>query len=411
MPAVGRYRVIEGYVYATSIPLTRSPEELGRALQLYFETMARAVSALADRWQRDFLPAILRDHGSLSAPLEPLNDGQLLALVDEALETQQRHWTIHMLVMLPVLFAGGVLAQNYAEITGDREEATPYKLLQGFDNKTLETDRALAHLAHEARAHPQVTRVIMARAPRLPRRELLASPAGRLFLSQFQRFLDDYGWRATGPIACNFASPTRRDDPSFVLNTLRSHLLAHRQHRQDPDARHRLLVREREALLSRVYEFIGDDDSKRKHFDRALAEAQAIAPLRETHEYYIDQRTSSLIRRIFQECGSRLNVLDVVGGRRRIGCRGRDQGLECTQPSCYLDVLEDQVAAYLAAFHIPSDYQQRILEMHSKLTDAYSETEKRQAALAERLTRLRDLYEMGDLQRKEYVTRRDPPTG
>ena len=121
------------------------------------------------------------------------------------------------------------------------------------------------------------------------------------------------------------------------------------------------------------------------------------------------QRTTSSLTGLARcaECGSRLNVLDVVGGRRRIGCRGRDQGLECTQPSCYLDVLEDQIAAYLAAFHIPSDYQKRILEMHSKLTDAYSETEKRQAALRERLGRLRDLYEMGDLGRGEYVTRRD----
>lgn len=44
---------------------------------------------------------------------------------------------------------------------------------------------------------------------------------------------------------------------------------------------------------------------------------------------------------------------------------------------------EAQVAAYIGAFHIPGDYQERILEYHRKLEADYNDAEQERAAAQE----------------------------
>jgi hypothetical protein len=69
-------------------------------------------------------------------------------------------------------------------------------------------------------------------------------------------------------------------------------------------------------------------------------------------------------------------------------------------------VYEIQLEAYLAAFHVPGDYQERILEYHRKLEVAYDDAEQERSVLERRLKRLRELYEWGDHTKAEYETRK-----
>jgi len=85
----------------------------------------------------------------------------------------------------------------------------------------------------------------------------------------------------------------------------------------------------------------------------------------------------------------------------RLGCYNRTKGWDCPQKSGRLDLYEDQIRAYLEIFHIPEDYQQRILEMHQKLQDTY-DVGKEQKQLQAALGRLRGLYKWGDIDRDEY---------
>ena len=73
-------------------------------------------------------------------------------------------------------------------------------------------------------------------------------------------------------------------------------------------------------------------------------------------------------------------------------CNGRIKHGNCSQPSTYLDVYEEQLLVYLRAFHIPEDYQERILEAHCKLQSAY-DTDKQKLGLEARLKRIKELYE------------------
>ncbi len=106
-------------------------------------------------------------------------------------------------------------------------------------------------------------------------------------------------------------------------------------------------------------------------------------------------------------CKGRINIAEVVNGRRRMACSTRAKGWECSQKSAYLDIYESQLEEYLRSFHIPEDYREKIVEAHRKLQVAYDDIDSQRARLEMRLGRLKELYGWGDIAREEYLTERD----
>jgi len=88
-------------------------------------------------------------------------------------------------------------------------------------------------------------------------------------------------------------------------------------------------------------------------------------------------------------------------------CANRIKGRGCHQQSAILDVYEAQIEAYLENFIIPDDYQQKILEAHSKLEAAYDDSGKRRNELLARLERNKKLFRWGDIGEQEYIAEKD----
>ncbi|MBM4462798.1 MAG: hypothetical protein FJ012_05605 [Chloroflexi bacterium] len=101
------------------------------------------------------------------------------------------------------------------------------------------------------------------------------------------------------------------------------------------------------------------------------------------------------------ECNSTLRAFK-GRGRVRLACNGRINGGDCTQPSACLDIYEEELLGYLEAFHIPDDYQQKIMEAHTRLQSAY-DVDKQRSLLQTRLQRVKDLYEWGHKAKEEYL--------
>ena len=102
------------------------------------------------------------------------------------------------------------------------------------------------------------------------------------------------------------------------------------------------------------------------------------------------------------DCGGTMRALR-ARGRVRLICTNRIKNKTCSQPSGYLDLYEQQLIEYLNCFHIPEDYQHRILEAHHKLQSAYDNLTKQRGALERRLQRAKELYEWGHKSKKEYL--------
>lgn len=106
-------------------------------------------------------------------------------------------------------------------------------------------------------------------------------------------------------------------------------------------------------------------------------------------------------------CKGRIHTQSHYLDEPRLGCYNRQNGFGCTQKSANLSVYEAQLLAYLETFHIPEDYQERILQAQQELEKAYSNTETQKKRLEKQLNRAKELYILGDCTKAEYEARRD----
>ena len=106
------------------------------------------------------------------------------------------------------------------------------------------------------------------------------------------------------------------------------------------------------------------------------------------------------------ECKGRIHAQNIYKGTPRLGCYTRQKGHGCNHKSGGLKVYEDQLVKYLEAFHIPDDYQKRMLAARQELQEAFPDAEKQRGNLERQLARLRDLYVLGDYTLEEYQTRK-----
>jgi site-specific DNA recombinase len=106
-------------------------------------------------------------------------------------------------------------------------------------------------------------------------------------------------------------------------------------------------------------------------------------------------------------CKGKIHTHYHYRGEPRLGCYNRAKENRCCQKSANLSVYEAQLLSYLTTFHIPEDYQQRILEAQKELEQVYTDVTAQKERLDRQLKRARELYEWGDSSRIEYETQRD----
>ena len=106
-------------------------------------------------------------------------------------------------------------------------------------------------------------------------------------------------------------------------------------------------------------------------------------------------------------CKGRMHIGFSSSGKTQLACSTRRKGLNCSQRSVSLSLYEEQITRYLEAFHIPEDYRHEVLELHRKLQSAFVDVDAERARLEARLQRIKDLYEMGDLGKEDYIQRRE----
>ncbi len=107
-----------------------------------------------------------------------------------------------------------------------------------------------------------------------------------------------------------------------------------------------------------------------------------------------------------RKCNSGIRIHQSPKGRPRVYCAGRSQGSDCDFRGTFLDTYEAQIEWYLATFHIPEDYRERIVADHAKLRQGYDDIGKQKARLDKYLSRLKNLYSWGDIPEAEYHAQR-----
>jgi len=179
-----------------------------------------------------------------------------------------------------------------------------YRLLQGFDNKSLETDRAFWALSRKVASDPELHETFQNTSSNDLREALAQTPAGRAFLDDVHVALAQWGRRSD--TVQELGDPSWTEDPRPLFANIQAFL----EKDEDPHHRHQAMSAEREAAIAAARErLINHPPDVRGQFDGLLQAAQSCSFLQEDHNYWIDQRGLHEVRQVCVEVGRRLTAL------------------------------------------------------------------------------------------------------
>src|SRR5262249_333635 len=225
---------------------------------------------------------------------------QLLSHFDETIARLKRLSEIHFQIALPPYIAIVLFDQLYHDLFGEAGAFDAYRLLEGIDNKTLETNRALWSLSRKALASSPVREALEQNAPEAVPFMLERSTEGRVFLTGLRAFLDPYGHRGD---KWSFATPRWAEDPSPVIRNLRDYLA---QPDRDCDREVAALAAERERLVAEARARIqGYPQPVIDQFEVYLKAAQEGVVITEDHDFWIDFACTYQIRLVVLELARR----------------------------------------------------------------------------------------------------------
>tara|TARA_B100000686_G_C16780350_1_gene971382 strand:- start:988 stop:2655 length:1668 start_codon:yes stop_codon:yes gene_type:complete len=307
-PALPRRRIINGYAYSPRIPKPEPPVDPPSV-----ESTIDRLSEARNKWDTDLLPKLQGNLAKLRGiDLASTEASQLPDTLELFVETHREHWQIHMQAVGPIFQSTGVLSSLYDQLTSSDNPLAPYELLQGFHNKSLETDQALRVLANEALHTPPVHQ-IMSYHTHVDSMitELKNSSQCSEYIASVDRFLDSYGFRSS---SLDLSIPTWQEDPSFVFLTIKSLLSP----LNSGDSTNQDLAAKREESVEALRDSLDTNDSNYDLFFRILKICQDIWPIREDHAFYIEQATGAQMRRIALRCGETLVQQGLMSDSRDI---------------------------------------------------------------------------------------------
>jgi phosphohistidine swiveling domain-containing protein len=298
MPRGGPRRDFNGYAYIAYLPTPPAQDEVDR----HERVLDDAIPDLRRRWDEEFLPGLDSDLDTLRSLGEPGADpASLAARLDQAVEIVRDHYYIHFIVIFTLFGATGRLARLYKQITGTDDEMSPYLILQGRPNKSVEAGRALKHVAATARSQPPVATLFDNPDPHSILRRLRRTPEATDVVAQFERYLGTYGHRS---VAEDISGPTWIEDPAYPLLALRGYVQGAPR---DLDAELAGQAVEADRMFQDALGHVAPNDSEtREAFERIVEICRAVWPLREDHAHYIDQQSVAFLRRILLACGEML---------------------------------------------------------------------------------------------------------
>jgi len=316
---------INTYPYMGMVPKAAPPEMamkamglLNRAAPGVFKMMMSKVGAgmskqqeaalnpLVERfesyWLDELLPEIKQHIAYFeSSDLRGMSLDQMRAHLAETLKRGQRMGALHGVIM-PMLFAMSQFEELYCELFEGATTLDALRLTQGFDNKTMEGDRALWRLSRLARATPEVREILSRHAADEIIPALEKSVASQQFLADLHKWLAYYGQRLNSVFALD--QPSWIEDPTPAIQNLQAYIaMADLRPETEPAA----LAAEREKAVAEArLKLAGYPQPVVTRFETLMKAAQVAAIVHEDHNFWIDQRLFYHVRRLILEFGGRL---------------------------------------------------------------------------------------------------------
>ncbi len=307
MPVRLKTRCINTYFYM-AVKAAVLPEQMVAQRARADRRLDTALGRLRDLWTQEWLPEI-RTHLAWwdAFDLTRASAPALLAHLEQTLERLIRLWDLHFQIVLPSYIAMSQLDDLYRDLFEGDGAFGSYRLLQGFDNKTLEADRALWGLSRRALASDDVRHVLETYPAAAVPAELEKTSAGRAFRGELDAFLAQFGLRGE---KWGLSYPCWIEDPVAAITNLKDYIT---RSGPDPAVEQATLAAERDRAVADVRGRLQNyPEPVVERFEFLLRAAQVGVVLSEDHGYWIDFGTTYRVRRVVLECGERLVAAGVI---------------------------------------------------------------------------------------------------
>jgi len=303
-----RVRHINTYIYNAEVSAVPPDKMQAQAIRAQ-EKLNAAIARLDELWYREWLPEI-KAHLAYWDAFDLPNAAmpELLVHLNETLERMVRLKVVHWLAISPAYLAISQFVDLYHDLFGAENPLAAYKLLQGFDNKVLESGRALWALSCQALTSPEVCRILKSDAAAEVPAALAASPAGQTFLAELRAYLEAYGQRSND--WGGLADPAWIEEPTPVIKILKDYL---DPSDRDPNAELAVLSAEREQAVTVARNRLkGYPQPVVARFEALLKAAQMGMVISEDHTFWIDFIPIYKMRRVLLEFGRRFAQAGVI---------------------------------------------------------------------------------------------------
>lgn len=105
-------------------------------------------------------------------------------------------------------------------------------------------------------------------------------------------------------------------------------------------------------------------------------------------------------------CGGRMTV-QPNRNRPRLFCNNKRQTGGCTAKSALMSGHEAQIGGHMATFTIPTDFRERLAARFGREEPVTDDTAARRKTIENRLSRIKEMYGWGDMERADYLAERE----
>jgi pyruvate,water dikinase len=297
-------RRINTYLYLALVPTNppTAPRPSGQ------DELGIAIGRLGELWAGEYLPEIKR-HLEYWEALDPASSTlpELVGQLDDSLDRTRRLYEVHFLLWFPFMSAISLFDDFYRDVFGPDSAFDAYRLLQGFENKTVESGRALWQLSRRALDSASVRAVLEQEPAHAVIAALEVTAEGRVFLGVLRDYLATWGQRGD---RWGWSYPSWIEDPTPVIKTLKDYV---HQPDRDLEAEMAAQVAVREQLVAGTRERLrSHPPDVMQRFEFLLEAAQKAIVLTEDHSHWIDFRCMYHLHRISLEVGRRLSTAGVI---------------------------------------------------------------------------------------------------
>ncbi len=300
-------KTINEYVMSAVVP--RDPQEEAE-LAPYFQMV---LPVYAERflgwWQMRYLPEILRNFEFLdSYPVEKASLAELMILLEDALDIQERHFRLHWILNLAQFQTSLDFGALFQELIGKEHEALIGRILVSDEDRNWDSVRGLWRLKETAKASTALEGAFAAATAAEVIRALATSDEGRGLLREIDAYRLEFGNRSM--YTHEYLSTTWREDPTPIIEALRGYLASDYDFEKDL---HQVRA-SRDAAIAEMWSLFpaGRSPADRDRLAHSLDLALKMTPLTPDHHFYMDQGTYARVRLVFLAVGRELMKHGVV---------------------------------------------------------------------------------------------------